>query len=319
MTPHGYPADQYHCLLDEQPYYLVPQRLLAPLDEREDLIVNPACSFSWQAPLPADKAMRTTFADQLCPSNWIVWVDDPATLTMWPYWVGPEFFDLLSALAPGYPAPPNLAPEMRYILMTAGILVPPTYAAWRRRRWLDQLASWATCFERGYVNTAGLIPPLHLGALRRYYRHQVRAGAYTLGDVQVPHRFAAHGEPVARFFHHQLETVVGDIARTTVRPSYAYMVAYQSGAELTRHTDRAQCEYSVTLCIDATPEPEAQSPWPIQIETSDGALKIWQSLGDGLVYRGCYVPHSRDRLPEGQTSTSLLFHYVDEWFSGPLS
>jgi hypothetical protein len=319
MTPYGYPSDQYHCLLDEQPYYLVPHRLLPQEESVEDLIVNPSCWFSWHGPLPADKGWRTAFAEYLCPSQWMVWVDDPASQTIWPYWVGEEYANFLSNLAPGYPVSSEISPKMKCVLMTAGILIRLGWHAWRRRQWQEQIASCAEAFRCGYVNAGGVLPALHVGSLRRYYRYHVRTGDYALGDSQVPSRFIAHNEPVARFFLHQLAPIVSDIARTTVKPSYAYMAAYQSGARLERHTDRPQCEYSVSLCLDATPEPVAQSWWPIQLDNQDGQLKVWQFLGDSLFYRGCAIPHSRETLPEGYTSTSLLFHYVDESFDGELA
>src|ERR1700757_5192424 len=132
MTPYGYPSDQYHCLLDEQPYYLVPHRLLPQEESVEDLIVNPSCWFSWHGPLPADKAWRTAFAEYLCPSQWMVWVDDPASQTIWPYWVGEEYASFLSDLAPGYPVSGEIAPRMKCVLMTAGILIRPGWHALRR-------------------------------------------------------------------------------------------------------------------------------------------------------------------------------------------
>jgi hypothetical protein len=49
-----------------------------------------------------------------------------------------------------------------------------------------------------------------------------------------------------------------------------------------------------------------------------GSVKVYQALGDGLVYRGTAVPHSRDVLGEGRTSTSIFFHYVPKDFSGTL-
>jgi hypothetical protein len=104
-----------------------------------------------------------------------------------------------------------------------------------------------------------------------------------------------------------------------VKPSYSYLAAYESGSTLERHTDREQCEFSITMCIDATPEPQAQIPWPIQLDVSDGSLRIWQHIGDSLLYRGRFLPHYRDTLPEGYTSTSLLLHYVDRDFSAQLS
>jgi hypothetical protein len=317
MTPYGYPADSYHCLLDEQPHYLVPGRLYGP-DDFGPLTVNPSCWFSWHGQMPADVAVRVQGAAEFLPSECILWVDDPTTRAVWPYWVGHEYIAYLAHMAPGQPVTFELPGHVYWVLTRAKILVHPEHAAIRRYAWHDRLWSAATDFERGFAMLPELIPPFHLGSLRRYYRARIRSGAFQKGDNQVPGRHVAHNEPVARYVQAQLEHIVNDVARARVRPSYAYLAAYEAGAILDRHTDREQCEYSITLCIDATPEPEAQSPWPIMLDTRDGALKIWQHLGDGLLYRGRYLPHYRDELPEGYSSTSLLLHYVDHDFAGSL-
>jgi hypothetical protein len=319
MTPYGFPSELYHCLLDEQPYYLVPQRLLPQYMPGDDYVVNPNCWFSWHGPLPPDKGTRLAFAENLCPSEWMVWVDDPATRNIWPFWVGEQYYWYLSQLVPGFPVPVELPDYVRWVLMCANILVHPSQEAYRRREWFDSVLNGASMFQRGYVSVPGLIHPFHLGALRRYYRYHIRTGAFTLGDGQVSRRYAAHNEHVTRFFHWQLAGIVSDMARTVVRPSYSYFVAYQSGSELARHVDRAQCEYSITLCVDASPEPTDLNPWPIDLETHDGVLRVWQYIGDGLLYRGRYIPHSRERLPDGYTSSSMLLHYVDHNFEGSLS
>jgi hypothetical protein len=317
MTPYGYPTECYHCLLDEQPYYLVPPRLYRS-DETAPLIVNPLCWFSWHGPIPPDMAARVQSAWSFLPAECILWVDDPATRAVWPYWVGHEFIDYLAPLVPGQAPPFDLPPHIHWVLARAQILVPPDHVAIRRKQWRDTVWLRAVDFERGYAAFSGLIPPFHLGALRRYYRWHIRTGSFQLGDNQVSRRHAAHNEPVARYVLEQLAPAVDDIARTRTKPSYVYLAAYQSGSVLERHTDREQCEYSITLCIDATPEPEAAAPWPITLDTRDGALRIWQCLGDGLLYRGRHLCHYRDELPEGHSSLSLLLHYVDHDFAGPL-
>jgi hypothetical protein len=143
-------------------------------------------------------------------------------------------------------------------------------------------------------------------------------GSFSLGDSQVARRYAAYNETVARFYHYQFTQVVSDVSARVVRPSYAYFLAYQSDSELLRHTDREQCEYSITICVDASPEPQAQNPWPIELQTMDGMLRVWQHIGDGLLYRGRYLPHARETLPRGYSSSSMLLHYVDEGFAGSL-
>jgi hypothetical protein len=318
MTPHGYPSELYHCLLDEQPYYLVPQRLFGP-DRPGPYIVNPQCWFSWLGPVPADKAVRMYATEYLCPGDWIVWVDDPGTRSLWPYWVGPEFAEHLADLAPGYPLHKTLPPLVEWVLTRAEILVDPDFANRRRREWMDQVWQGTRNFERGFTSISGLIPPFHLGAMRRYYRYHVRNGSFSFGDGQVDRRHVAHNEAAACFIHFQLTNAISDIARTMVKASYSYLAAYESGATLDRHTDREQCEFTVSLCVDATPEPEGQVPWPIQLDIPEGALRVWQHVGDGLLFKGRQLPHYRDALSEGHTSTALLLHYVDHAFDRQLT
>ena len=63
--------------------------------------------------------------------------------------------------------------------------------------------------------------------------------------------------------------MVAQIAGVAVKPSYAYVSCYQGGADLPMHTDRVQCEYSITLLIDHSPEPTGRSPWPLFLDASE--------------------------------------------------
>jgi hypothetical protein len=97
-----------------------------------------------------------------------------------------------------------------------------------------------------------------------------------------------------------------------------YLASYVSGAELRKHVDREQCEFSITLCLDFSPEPELSTPWPICLDTAKGKVVVYQALGDGLAYRGTRLPHYREKLGARQTSTSIFFHYVPADFEGRL-
>jgi hypothetical protein len=163
-----------------------------------------------------------------------------------------------------------------------------------------------------------VLHPFQVSALRRYFRHLVRKGALRLGDSQSSRRFIAHNEVVLRFFHQQLTATVSAVAGEKVKPSYVYLGAYLGGAILEKHTDRAQCDFSLTFCLDYSPEPKLETPWPVQLHSESGTVTVFQAIGDGLFYRGCRVPHSRKALPQGHSSTSIFFHYVREEFDGPL-
>ena len=318
-TPFGFPSHAYHCLLDEQPYYLVPTRLLNDYEPGSALVVNPRCWFSWHGALPPDKAARVAFTEYFCPSDWVVWVDDPATGIIWPFWAGYEYIEYLSEMAPGYPTLREYPEHVEWVLREANILIPPNYEPHRRSDWLQSVKQNSTQFQRGYAAVTGLIHPFHLGALRRYFRFHTRSGSFSFGDSQVERRYAAYNEVVTRFYHYQLAQAVSDVASCPVKPSYAYFVAYQSDAELPSHRDREQCEYSISICVDASPEPQGQNPWPLELQTTEGMLRVWQHIGDGLLYRGRHLPHSRERLPKGYSSSSMLLHYVDEFYDGSLA
>jgi hypothetical protein len=312
------PRSLFHCCLDDQPDHLVPERLLRPgrweASSDRPLFLNPDCCFTRNNESPA-----AVCPDAFAMQGELVWIKDPANDALQPFWLGLELSTLLSGAKPSEPAPSMLAPQARRVLMMADVLVPDDYASRRRKQWDETVSTTSTRFQQqGYAPVGCLIHPFHIAALRRYYRHQVRSGRLRLGDGQSPLRYVAHNDPVARFFHHQLTAAVAAFVGEPVKPSYVYLASYQPGAILKKHTDREQCEFSVTLCLDYSPEPRNATPWPLHLHKQSGIVTVFQAIGDALLYRGRQLPHSRDPLPQGHTSTSIFFHYVREDFAGSL-
>jgi hypothetical protein len=312
------PRSLFHCRLDDQPDHLVPERLLRP-ECREGssdrpLFLNPDCFFTANGELPAD-APTDSFANQ----GQMVWSKDPGSNALQPFWLGPELCTMLSGTQPGDPAPSTLSAQARRTLIMANLLVPDDYASHRRQQWAEIVSVTAPQFQsQGYAPVGRLIHPFHIAALRRYYRHQIRTGKLSLGDGQSPLRYKSYNDPVARFFHQQLTAAMTAFAGEALKASYVYLASYQPGAILEKHTDREQCDFSVTLCLDYAPEPRVATPWPLQLHKKSGTVKVFQAIGDALLYRGCQLPHSREPLPEGHTSTSIFFHYVRQDFTGSL-
>lgn len=311
--------DRFYCLLDELPLHLLPSHvrkvLTAGADKTEALVWNPQCVVRPGASPPAE--VEGELCAGLALQGRIAWVRNRHG-NLLPFWLGNEFEkiadDLVSARCP----PESLSPKVRNLLRAANILVPAASSAQPEME--ARIPVTAAQFrEKGYAPIGGLIHPFHIAGLRRYYRHLIRTGKIKLGDRQSPRRYAAYNEPVARFFHRQIAGFVSAIAGEPVIPSYVYFASYLSGAELAKHVDREQCEFSVTLCLDFSPEPELATPWPISLETCGGTTTVYQAIGDGLAYRGTRLPHYRSKLPEGQTSSSIFFHYVRADFPGSLN
>lgn len=331
------PPDRFYCLLDELPVHLIPRRVFKRLlqsDPQETLHLNPECVLCVGGELPEELKSRRDEFSQFALQGTVAWVRSRATGNLLPFWLGPHLERVVRDLRPNEPVPLSVAGRAQRWLAAVDILIPdnmfhdiphvsledierPNHQ--RQHQHEEMIRKAALSFrEKGYAPLSDLIHPFHVASLRRYYRYLIRTGAIKLGDGQTPLRYAAYNEPVARFFHQDIAATLRAVAGEPIKPSYVYMASYVAGAELKKHTDRAQCEFSVTLCVDFSPEPGLETPWPIRLDGSAGTVAVYQALGDGLAYRGTRVPHYRDALGEGQTSTSIFFHYVAEDFSGPL-
>jgi hypothetical protein len=314
-----FPLDRYFCMLDEMPLHLLPQAARRRLQEPQErgLVLNPECTLRAATDLPYELCSRPDLVSGFALHGTIAWVRDSDQGTLLPFWLGSAFEALLRDLRPNEPVSTSIPDATRGVLAGAGILIPSQRTLPNGRA--ESMRNAATQFAaKGYAPLVTLIHPFHVAALRRYFRQQIRTGAIHLGDGQSTRRYIAHNEPVARFFHHLLTPTLSEVAGKTLKPSYVYLASYLAGAELKKHTDREQCDYSVTFCFDYSPEPALATPWPIRLQTRGGTVSVYQALGDGLAYRGTQLPHYRDRLGEGQTSTSIFFHYVTEDFAGSL-
>jgi len=325
------PPDQYRCLLGELPLHLIPGparqamacevELHDAVDPRPVLVLNPERVFLHGGEAPPQFQARKDLLTGFVRQGTIAWVPDPARGHLLPFWLTPRISSELKEIQAGAAVSSTIDPNTCELLERAGILTRAKLSRddLRRKQWQGTIAKASPGFrERGYAPLPSLIHPFHVAALRRYYRCLLRTGKISLGDGQSSRRYVAYQEPVARFFHYLLTPTLSALAGEPLQPSYVYMASYLSGAELKKHTDREQCEFSITFCLDFSPEPTLESPWPIQLDTSIGPITVYQALGDGLAYRGTRLPHYRGVLPEGQTSTSIFFHYVRADFAGSL-
>ncbi|MDQ1740060.1 MAG: hypothetical protein QOE53_1712 [Pseudonocardiales bacterium] len=247
----------------------------------------------------------------------LVWVSDPVTGFAAPYWAPRGWAAALAQLRPGesgHSLPAQLAPALQAV----GALIDPAACGSPDQPRANPLAGAAAHFAAfSYATVSGLAPPAQLRALGSYQRELIGSGQVRLGDAQCPRRYGMHDEPIARFFLHQLRTAVARIVGRPVVPAYTYSVTYEAGAVLAAHTDRAQCEYTLSLLVDVTGDAESE-PWPLWLEADGEPVAVRQVPGDALLFAGRRLRHWRDRLPDGRTSTSLLLHYVDEEFTGSL-
>ena len=105
---------------------------------------------------------------------------------------------------------------------------------------------------------------------------------------------------------------VKELAGKSLFPTYAFSRVYKKGSILKSHTDRDECELSLTvhLCSD--------SDWNIWIE-DDGKYfgspgerhDIHLEPGDAMLYNGKKYRHGRTPEFDGTYYTQVFLHYVE--------
>lgn len=224
----------------------------------------------------------------------LTWIYDPVRQLDWPYWLTAAQTEQLRQIVP---ASGNAGSEH-----------------WNRVLGEASSSVWRT----GCAIVRDILPPEFLRGIQRYYRELTANGFLTLGDGQSL-RYTVHNEPLARWLHQHTVPLISRIIPESVKPSYTYLGFYLAGAILERHTDRKQCEYTLSLTIDATPSATAAQSWPLFAELKDGTtVEARLGVGDGLLFKGRELPHYRHRLDEERTSSSVFLHYVPEAFVGKL-
>jgi hypothetical protein len=310
----------YALLLAEAPDHLVPAsarpRLNFHVDRRP--YRSDLCRLEGRdGPPPGVTPTRPVHHDA-----WTAWVKHPGHGAQLPFLLDRESVLAVETTTPGEPCATPLAGLRRWQLLAAGALTNPGHEDQVRHEWNDTVTRAREEFGRtGFTNIESVIHPLHVGRLRQYYRTLVRTSGSNgvhLGDGQTPGRYVAYNEPVARFFQCQLAPAVSQVVGREVQPSFCYSASYVKGPGLPLHTDRLQCQYTLSVLVDMWPEPVARSHWPFVLATAPEHTRVFQALGDGLLFLGRDIAHGRPAMRKRRFSTSLLFHYVDADFDGPL-
>ena len=158
-----------------------------------------------------------------------------------------------------------------------------------------------------------------LSLLQNYYKDTISTNTWLLGDRQ-SNRYKAHNEPMSRFLHYEILPLIEKIVGKPMKPTYTYLSAYIKGSDLPPHTDRPDCEYTVSFVVD---KPEGCN-WniyvhkPQQAEKYKGRYDFRPSLdeceavdceaGGLMMFQGTDHIHFREKL-EFDYYNILLLHY----------
>jgi|TARA_A100000172_G_scaffold52099_1_gene32922 hypothetical protein len=174
--------------------------------------------------------------------------------------------------------------------------------------------------EKGYTIVKGFLDLEETVRISKYLENCVnrKACSTRTGEENItdqPSRFYYYADPLIELILEEKTKEIEEIVNLPLYPTYSFMRVYVDSDALRKHTDRPECEYSVTVHVA-----KVGKDWPICIKDIHGNdNKIILDQGDALVYRGCDLLHWRDPMKQCGTDLNAQFmlHYVEK--DGPYS
>lgn len=124
------------------------------------------------------------------------------------------------------------------------------------------------------------------------------------GDTQIPDALTVMYnnmflDTVNEIVWPYIESIIGE----ELYPTYTYSRLYQNGNILEPHTDKPECEVSITIQLGRS----HHYSWPIFVDD----VRYDLSEGDAVLYNG-QIPHWRNECdgPQGYYSGQVFCHYV---------
>jgi hypothetical protein len=158
-----------------------------------------------------------------------------------------------------------------------------------------------------------------LAILKSYYKETISSSVFELGDLQ-SNRYKAGNEVISRFLHYELLPLFERILKKKLKPTYTYISAYIKDADLPPHTDRPDCEYTVSFIVD---KPDNVT-WPIYVHKTkqekkyvgkyhftppkEECIEFDCDAGGLMMFCGTDHIHYREKLPFDYYNV-LLLHY----------
>ena len=113
-----------------------------------------------------------------------------------------------------------------------------------------------------------ILRPGVIDIFKDLYQTAIKNDIFPLGDKQ-SQRYKSHNESVARVLHYEILPVIEKITGEKVYPTYTYTSFYVNGADLPPHTDRKECQYTVSFIVDKP----VGSTWNIYVDMKNQARK----------------------------------------------
>ncbi|MDC0142000.1 2OG-Fe(II) oxygenase [bacterium] len=105
--------------------------------------------------------------------------------------------------------------------------------------------------------------------LAEFYKTAIEEKSFVLGDRQAQ-RFKSHNETMSRILHYEVLPLIEHVVERKLQPTYTYLSCYVADSDLPAHTDRADCQYTVSFIVEKKPH---DFYWPIYVHKTKQPIK----------------------------------------------
>ena len=247
----------------------------------------------------------------------IIWLKHPIFAYPEAYWPDQKMLHVLQNLAAGAIQLKNLDANIFSILTAAHILIlkpVEIYSELRKKIYQSWQKEW---HNQGYIYLPNLISSLQIAALRTYLRQSYQHKELIDEDDDYTQRKYLYDDHLTRFMHRNLSPILEQILMESVRSTYS-IISYYQETWLRPHKDRSPCLWNLSLQADSNPEYQGDQRWALWLNSKLGERPVYLNLGDAVLYSGNQTDHGRDALEQNRRETMVLFHFVNQDYSGQM-
>lgn len=172
----------------------------------------------------------------------------------------------------------------------------------------------AEIFDKyGCVHVEGFLDPITVITISQYFENKIKRNEWVqkIDNGDPTSKYAYYADPLVEVMLKEHLPIVQEACGKELLPTYSYSRIYQSGEELEPHTDRPECEISVTVSVAYKGDPN--SIW--MHYGNHPPMEYNLKPGSAVVYKGCEARHWRYPLKDDQLVVQFMLHYVDK--NGP--
>lgn len=315
----------FKCSIDDKVERFLP-KFYPSLEDNTSFIVNPKIFIQYDDELHPSFLEKIGLHPSISKKYPIVWVEDPNTYMIFPYWLQGKYWEEFELLFEKKILPEQLSPKSKEYFFYTSIIIPEKSITKEFKNDLfnkyNKLATQLVFDE--YIILKNIVNPINISNYRYHIRNLEVKEFFCETDKQVEGRKNIKNEPLMKYFHFQINRLVNLLTGEKIMPSYSFLAIYPNGSELKYHIDRPQCKWNISLALDMCPEEKKDTDsWPIYIKSNEDTdkekiIEVKLGLGDAVLYRGNKLYHWRDKLTQHDKFYACFFHFVDSKFEDSL-